>query len=140
LEKKRREGRSEKTVSKAEWLFSLAIPAPALCPIAKITAPEVLAVLRQVDSKGRLEMARRLRAIIGQAFRFAVATDRATSDPPEWPLPELDAIEEPSPFCMFTSLPQRLDIVADMALESPPPGVQTRTGRNCAPYPSALRP
>ena len=81
LEKKRREGKSETTVSKAAWLFDLATPALGPRPIAEITAPEVLAVLRQVESAGRLETARRLRAIIGQAFRFAVATGRAVSDP-----------------------------------------------------------
>ncbi len=81
LEKKRREGKSETTVSKAAWLFDLAIPALGLRPIAEITAPEVLAVLRQVETRGRLETARRLRAIIGQAFRFAVATGRALNDP-----------------------------------------------------------
>ena len=81
LEKKRREGKSEATVSKAEWLFDFATPALGPRPIAEITAPEVLAVLRQVESAGRLETARRLRAIIGQAFRFAVATGRAVSDP-----------------------------------------------------------
>jgi hypothetical protein len=69
LEKKRREGKSETTVSKAEWLFDLATPALGSRPIAEITAPEVLAVLRQIETKGRLETARRLRAIIGQAFR-----------------------------------------------------------------------
>jgi integrase len=81
LEKKRREGRSETTVSKVKWLFDLAIPALGPRPIAEITAPEVLAVLRQVEAAGRLETARRLRAIIGQAFRFAVVTDRAANDP-----------------------------------------------------------
>jgi integrase len=81
LEKKRREGKSETTVSKAAWLFDLATPALGPRPIAEITAPEVLAVLRQVESAGRLETARRLRAIIGQTFRFAVATGRAVSDP-----------------------------------------------------------
>jgi hypothetical protein len=45
LEKKRREGRSDATVSKTEWLFSLATPALGSRPIAEITAPEVLAVL-----------------------------------------------------------------------------------------------
>jgi integrase len=81
LEKKRREGKSETTVSKAKWLFDLAIPRLGPHPIAEITAPEVLAVLRQVETRGRLETARRLRAVIGQAFRFAVATGRAVSDP-----------------------------------------------------------
>ncbi|MGA7385563.1 MAG: integrase arm-type DNA-binding domain-containing protein [Methylocella sp.] len=81
LEKKRREGRSETTVSKAKWLFGLATPALGPRPIAEITALEVLAVLRQVEVGGRFESARRLRAIVGQAFRFAVATGRAMSDP-----------------------------------------------------------
>jgi integrase len=81
LEKKRREGKSETTVSKAKWLFDIATPALGPRLIAEITAPEVLAVLRQVEAKGLLETARRLRAIIGQAFRFAVATGRAMSDP-----------------------------------------------------------
>ncbi len=81
LEKKRREGKSETTVSKVKWLFDIATPALGPRPIAEITAPEVLAVLRQVEARGLLETARRLRAIIGQAFRFAVATGRAMSDP-----------------------------------------------------------
>jgi integrase len=81
LEKKRREGKSGTTVSKGKWLFDLATPALGPRPIAEITAAEVLAVLRQVEARGRLETARRLRAIIGQAFRFAVATGRAASDP-----------------------------------------------------------
>jgi hypothetical protein len=50
LEKKRREGRSETTVGKAKWLFDLATPALGPRPVAEITAPEVLAVLRQVES------------------------------------------------------------------------------------------
>lgn len=81
LEKKCREGRSETTVSKVKWLFDLATPTLGPRPIGEITAPEVLAVLRQVESAGRLETARRLRAIIGQAFRYAVATGRALNDP-----------------------------------------------------------
>ena len=54
LEKKRREGKSETTVSKAVWLFDLATPALGPRPIAEITAPEVLAVLRQVEIRGTI--------------------------------------------------------------------------------------
>ncbi|WP_425312502.1 tyrosine-type recombinase/integrase [Methylocella tundrae] len=50
-------------------------------PIAEITAPEVLAVLRGVESRGRHETARRLRATIGEVFRFAIATGRAEANP-----------------------------------------------------------
>jgi hypothetical protein len=54
LEKKRREGKSETTVSKAAWLFDLATPTLGPRPIAEITAPQVLAVLRQVENKDAL--------------------------------------------------------------------------------------
>lgn len=50
-------------------------------PIAEIAPTEVLAVLRRVESDGNIETARRTREIIGQVFRYAVATGRAPSDP-----------------------------------------------------------
>lgn len=81
LEKKRREARAERTTSKVEWLLSLARPDLGVRPIADITASEILRVLKSVEVRGRLETAKRLRATIGQVFRFAVATGRADSDP-----------------------------------------------------------
>jgi integrase len=50
-------------------------------PIAEIKAPELLAVLRRVESRGALESAHRIRTIAGQVFRYAVATGRAERDP-----------------------------------------------------------
>ena len=50
-------------------------------PIAVIKAPELLAVLRRVESRGALESAHRIRTIAGQVFRYAVATGRAERDP-----------------------------------------------------------
>jgi integrase len=50
-------------------------------PIAEIKAPDVLATLRRIESQGKLESAHRLRTIIGQVFRYAVATGRAERDP-----------------------------------------------------------
>jgi len=81
LEKKRREQKSETTVAKAKWLFSLVAPVLGPRPIAEITAAEILPLLRQVEAGSRYETARRLRAMIGHAFRFAVATGRANGDP-----------------------------------------------------------
>ncbi|MGA8169738.1 MAG: integrase arm-type DNA-binding domain-containing protein [Methylocystis sp.] len=81
LDKKRREGKAGRTLSKLEWLLSLARPAIGPRPIAGITAPEVLAVLRGVESRGAHETAHRLRATIGEVCRFAVATGRAEFDP-----------------------------------------------------------
>jgi integrase len=81
LDKKRRELKADRTLGKLEWLLSLTRPALGARPIAEITATEVLAVLRGVESRGRHETARRLRATIGQVFRYAVATGRAVADP-----------------------------------------------------------
>ena len=50
-------------------------------PIADIKAPELLAVLRRVESRGAQETAHRVKTICGQVFRYAVATGRAERDP-----------------------------------------------------------
>jgi integrase len=50
-------------------------------PIAEIKAPELLATLRRVEARGSLIVAKRLRQIAGQIFRYAVATGRAERDP-----------------------------------------------------------
>jgi integrase len=50
-------------------------------PITEIKAPELLMVLRRIESRGALETAHRLRAICGQVFRYAIATGRAERDP-----------------------------------------------------------
>jgi integrase len=81
LEKKRREAKAAGTLAKLEWFFSLATPSLGHRAISGITAPEILQVLRVVETRGRLETAKRLRAVIGQIFRYAVATGRAESDP-----------------------------------------------------------
>src|SRR5450759_3245461 len=45
------------------------------------TAPELLTVLRRIESRGVLETAHRIGAICGQIFRYAIATGRAQRDP-----------------------------------------------------------
>lgn len=49
-------------------------------PIAKIKAPELLATLKRVESRGRHETAHRVRAIAGSVFRYAIVTGRADRD------------------------------------------------------------
>lgn len=49
-------------------------------PIADVTAPELLAVLRRVEKRGALETAHRGLGNCGQVFRYAIATGRATRD------------------------------------------------------------
>ncbi|MBW2572776.1 MAG: tyrosine-type recombinase/integrase [Deltaproteobacteria bacterium] len=50
-------------------------------PIAQITPPELLAVLRKIERKGILETAHRTKQNCGQVFRYAIATGRAERDP-----------------------------------------------------------
>jgi len=50
-------------------------------PIADVTAPMLLSALRKPEAAGKLETARRLRAMSGRIFRYAIATGRATRDP-----------------------------------------------------------
>jgi integrase len=49
--------------------------------MTEITAREILGVLKSVEGRGRYETAGRLRATIGEVFRYAVATGRADADP-----------------------------------------------------------
>jgi integrase len=49
-------------------------------PIREITAPELLAVLRRIESRGAVETSRRDLQKCGQIFRYAVATGRAERD------------------------------------------------------------
>jgi integrase len=49
--------------------------------IADVTAPELLAVVRRIESRGALETAHRALGNCGQVFRYAIATGRATRDP-----------------------------------------------------------
>lgn len=49
--------------------------------INEIKAPQLLAVLRRIESRGILETAHRVHQQCGQVFRYAVATGRAERDP-----------------------------------------------------------
>lgn len=50
-------------------------------PVSAITAQELLATLRRIESRGAVETAHRALSSCGQVFRYAVATGRATRDP-----------------------------------------------------------
>lgn len=49
-------------------------------PITEVKAPELLAVLRRVETRGAIETAHRLREIAGQVYRYAIATGAAERD------------------------------------------------------------
>ena len=49
-------------------------------PISEITPPELLSVLRRIESRGAVDTAHRVRQNCGQIFRYAIATGRADRD------------------------------------------------------------
>jgi integrase len=81
LDKMRREGRADTTLVKTRWLLEYSFAAFGDRPIAKVSAPELLAVLRKIEARGNYETARRLRSTCGMVFRYAIATGRAERDP-----------------------------------------------------------
>jgi len=81
LLKLEREGKGTRTLKKQRWLLGLARADLGGRPIADISAAEVLVPLRKVEVRGRYESARRMRATVGQVFRYAIATARAENDP-----------------------------------------------------------
>ena len=73
LDKMQREGRAPATLAKTQWLLEFAFVVIGERPIGKITAPELLAVLRKIEARGNYETARRLRSTCGMVFRYAIA-------------------------------------------------------------------
>ncbi|MCC6165002.1 MAG: tyrosine-type recombinase/integrase [Acidobacteria bacterium] len=70
------------TFEKATWMLkSLVNPWLGKRPIAEIEPPELLSVLRRIESRGKHETAHRTKQRCGQVFRYAIATGRAQRDP-----------------------------------------------------------
>ncbi|WP_353642473.1 integrase arm-type DNA-binding domain-containing protein [Mesorhizobium sp. WSM2239] len=81
VDKLRKEGRADRTITKVKWLLDFAHPKFGDKCIREIDAATILAALRSVEVRGRYESARRLRSTIGSVFRYAIATARADTDP-----------------------------------------------------------
>lgn len=77
-----RQALSEATHTKALWMFeALTFPWLGARPVSEIKAPEMLAVLRRIEARGKLETAQRVKQQAGRVFRYAIATGRAADDP-----------------------------------------------------------
>lgn len=74
------EGRAAKTLAKMRWVVDFARPTLGAKPMRHITAPELLAVLRKIEARGRYETANRTRSTFGTIFRYAIAVGKATHD------------------------------------------------------------
>jgi len=83
-EKRRRDGMkgwAPATANRSEYLLSLVCGSIGKLPIGEIEPADVLAAIRRIEGKGKLESARRSLQLAGAVFRYAVATARLTSDP-----------------------------------------------------------
>jgi integrase len=70
------------TREKTEWTFNaLLFPFIGSKPVRQLTAPDILAVLRRIEARGKHETAHRTRQRVSQVIRYAIATGRADSDP-----------------------------------------------------------
>lgn len=74
------EGLATSTTTKANWLLEQLAPI-ADRAIADLKPIDILAALKRLEAKGKLETARRCRSFAGRVFRYAVATGRAETDP-----------------------------------------------------------
>lgn len=76
---------SKKSDSYRERVISqlnrFAFPVIGNRPVAELTAPDILEVIRRVEKLNILETAHRVRQVVGQVIRYAVATGRAQIDP-----------------------------------------------------------
>jgi hypothetical protein len=81
MEKVTREGRSDATLEKNEWLLRHFPQSFLSQPVSEITPLALLAVLKAVEKRGKLETAKRLRAFASRVFRFAAQTARGEGDP-----------------------------------------------------------
>ncbi|HVX13338.1 MAG TPA: tyrosine-type recombinase/integrase [Pirellulales bacterium] len=63
------------------YLENYLLPKLGHKPIAGITAPEVLELLRGIEARGTLDTARRVSQMCGQIFRYGIATGKAERNP-----------------------------------------------------------
>lgn len=70
------------TLKTATWqVADLVNPWMGNRPVGEIEPPELLAVLRRIEARGRHDTAHRVKQRCGQIFRYAIATGRAQRDP-----------------------------------------------------------
>jgi integrase len=61
-------------------LESHVFPTIGSMPVAEVDAPALLGVLRKLEARDTLETGHRVRSLVGQVLRYAIATGRATRD------------------------------------------------------------
>lgn len=93
FEKRKREWAANTVKTIFNRLENDILPKLGKRPVAEITAPEVLSMLRAIESRGALDMAKRAMQTSGQVFMYAIATGRAVRNP----VPDLKGALETAP-------------------------------------------
>jgi integrase len=75
---KKAESTKAKVISRME---RFALPYNGKRPISELTAPDILLLVRRVETNSSLDTAHRVQQEIGQIIRYAIQTGRAVSDP-----------------------------------------------------------
>lgn len=78
---KQRKSYAAATFKKSGWLIDQVTPYLGVRPIAEIEPPELLAVLRRIESRGARETAHRALDKCNQIFRYAIASGLASRNP-----------------------------------------------------------
>ncbi len=83
-------------------------------PICEITAPELLSVIRRIESRGALETAHRALSECGRIFRYAVASGLAERDPSGDLKGALPPYRKDKHFAAVTDIKQVGDLMRDI--------------------------
>ena len=77
------EHKAKSTVERAQWLIDILNEGIGDKLISEIEAPDLLAVLRRLEARDKLETVKRLRATASNIFRFGIASGACKRDPAE---------------------------------------------------------
>lgn len=83
-DKRKRDGQkgwAPSTIQRCEFLLSRLNASIGRLSISEIEPADVLAAVRKIEKRGKLESAKRTLQLAGSVFRYAVATARLASDP-----------------------------------------------------------
>ena len=81
IERKRKSGIAEVTLSKMDWILRKVDADLGHRPITSITTPEIVKCLTREEDAENYETARRMRTVIGGVFRFAMQQGLTDRDP-----------------------------------------------------------
>ena len=78
----RMKGRDEDYLQTIRFrLNKYVLPEIGGCPLKDITSGDILRICRRIENTGRDETAKRVRGVIGQVYRYAIAAGYTDSDP-----------------------------------------------------------